>query len=273
MAKPWERDFWSKGEGLDIADILSVGGLSETAGDIRMQVAEPFTKTLEKRDIRNAAKKQESFGREGLDFQKMQHEQGRADLAPWLEVGGGALSELQAGMKSGRFDPSGYQFQEDPGYQFRLQQGEQAINRASAAGGRYGTPRSMQELMGFNQGLASQEYDTGYRRHAGQLSDMYNRLAGLAGTGQTAATQSAQMGNQFGNQYAQGLQGIGNTQAAGIMGQANARNQGMQNLLNLGGQLGGAWLGGGGGNPFASSGNLLQQAPQQSPYAMGGGFA
>ena len=64
---------------------------------------------------------------------------------------GGRLGEMLGGqMYSG--------FEQDPGYQFRLQQGEQALNRSAAArGGRLGGAQ-LKALSDYSQGLASQEF-------------------------------------------------------------------------------------------------------------------
>ena len=73
-----------------------------------------------------------------------------------------------------------------------------------------------------------------YRRRAGQKQDLYNRMAAMAGTGQTASGTLAGLGQGYGAQAGAGLQGIGNVLGAGRIGAAQARQQGMQNLMNLG---------------------------------------
>lgn len=71
--------------------------------------------------------------------------------------------EWQAGEA---WDPS--RIAEDPGYQFRLQQGQKAIERAAAAkGGRLGGS-TLKELMRYGQGLASEEAGESYGRWAEQ---------------------------------------------------------------------------------------------------------
>lgn len=243
----------------------------EKVGDMLMDVTEPLHGTKAARAARQTAKEQEAFGRESLDLQREMFETGREDLAPWREAGKGALAEMVSGMESGRFDPSGYEFEADPGYQFRLAEGEKALGRSAAArGGRMGG-RTLKELMRYGQGLASDEYQRGYQRHAGRLGDIYNRLAGVAGTGQTTSQSMANLGEMYGQQAGAGLQNIGNVRAAGIMGQQQAKSQGMQNLWNLGGQLGAAYLSGGASLPFM--GGKTNQPGNVSPMAMYGGFA
>lgn len=119
-----------------------------------------------------------------------------------------------------RFAMSDYE--EDPGYQFRLQQGEQAINRAAAAAGRYDSGRAMKDLNEFNSGLASQEYQNAYNRWNNDNTNIFNRLSGVAGTGQTATNQLAAYGTNMANNVASNTLQAGNARASGYMGQANA---------------------------------------------------
>ena len=248
-----------------------IPGVNRIGADFIGDITEPFTGNRAARDAKKAANRQEDLGRESLDFQKYQYEQGREDIAPWMEAGKGALAQLLAGLESGRFDPSNYQFQQDPGYQFRLAEGEKALsNAASARGGRFGG-RSMKDMLRYNQDYASNEYNTGYNRNAMSLSDLYNKYAGISGTGQTTSMGGAQLGQQFGSNYGAGLENIGNVQAAGIMGARNARSQAAQNVLNVGGQLISAYTSGGSGNVLRPKKPM--QSPIQSPYAMYGGNA
>jgi len=59
-------------------------------------------------------------------------------------------------------------FQADPSYQWRLDQGNQAINRSAAAKGMLGSGNVLAELAKYGQGMASQEYGNQF----GRLSDL-----------------------------------------------------------------------------------------------------
>lgn len=120
---------------------------------------------------------------------------------------------LDAGMYSG--------FEADPGYQFRLQQGEQAIMRAQAArGGRYGgaTLKALQE---HGQGLASQEFANfaarrGQEFGAASTSDAARAALNLDQAGRTDAAAQAAAQNRFaaGGTLA-GMYGAAASQSAG----------------------------------------------------------
>jgi hypothetical protein len=134
-------------------------------------------------------------------------------------------------------------YQADPGYQFRLDQGELGIKRAaSARGGQY-SGATLKALANFNSGLASQEYGNAYSRFNTDQTTNYNRLAGLAGTGQTANTAVgnagnsafntiANAGNANANAQGQYLQNAGEARASGYVGTANAIGRGIKQVYN-----------------------------------------
>lgn len=73
-------------------------------------------------------------------------------------------------------------FQTSPGYTFRRDEGLKAIDRLASARGYLGSTRAAREAQRYGEGLASSEYDT-----------YVNRLANLAGAGQTGAGQGSQV--------------------------------------------------------------------------------
>lgn len=131
-----------------------------------------------------------------------------------------AESDPQFGSLLRRFTMDDYL--EDPGYQFRLQQGEQAINRAAAAAGRYDSGRALKDLGEFNSGMASQEYGNAYNRWNNDQTNIFNRLSGVAGTGQQATNSLAQLGQNAATNIGNIQMQAGNAAAAGKMGSANA---------------------------------------------------
>ena len=75
------------------------------------------------------------------------------------------------GLAGGKFDTS------NPAYQFQLKQGQQALDRSSAARGMGYSGAQMKAAQEFGQGLASQQYDKEYNRASGEFGDYY-RMAG-----------------------------------------------------------------------------------------------
>lgn len=118
-------------------------------------------------------------------------------------------------------------FQRDPGYDFRQGEGEKAMQRAAAAGGLLGSGKYLKDAMRFNQGLATEEYGKAFDRFNVNKTNKFNRLAAVAGIGQTAANQTGAAAANFGSQIGSNMIGAGNAIAAGRVGGANAINAGI----------------------------------------------
>jgi hypothetical protein len=146
------------------------------------------------------------------------YQQNRADLAPWREAGAGGLENMVNMTTPGEKFTA---MQADPGYRWRLNQGNQAINNALAARGLHDSGRALKELTRYGQGFASNEF-----------GNVFNRNASLAGLGQTAVNTGVNAGTTAGGQIANNLTGIGNANASGYVGVGNALTGGLQNYLN-----------------------------------------
>ncbi len=194
---------------------------------------------------------------------------------PWLEAGGRGLSQLEAGIGSGAFETQQgqytapefkdlqFDFEADPGYQFRMSEGTKAIEASRAAKGGLFSGRTGIELQDYGQGLASQEYGAAYNRFADQRdynrqnyqddrnfgygqfgdnfnrdramkTDKYNRLASLSGVGQVTsgnvANQQIAQGGNLGNLALQ----RGNMAATLAQTKAQLNQQNNQGLFQLG---------------------------------------
>lgn len=115
-------------------------------------------------------------------------------------------------------------FQADPGYAFRQQQGEQGLQRRQSAGGTLFSGKALKDAMSFNQGLATDEYGKAFDRFNINQGNQFNRLAAITGIGQTATNQTGAAAGQFGQQVGSNIIGAGNAAAAGQVGSANALN-------------------------------------------------
>lgn len=178
---------------------------------------------------RSAARAQQQAADAATAEQRRQFDITQQNQAPWLAAGQNALANLQ--------NPNA--FHADPGYQFARQQGTQGIERSAAARGGATSGNALKALAQFQTGLADQTY-----------GNWWNRQAGLAGVGQTAANNLGAFGAQTANNIGQLQMAGGEARASGIMGQANslggALNSGLNNyLLYQGGAFGNF---GGGGN-------------------------
>jgi len=192
-----------------------------------------------------------------LELQREIWEKQQKDQQPYQEQGAWGINTLGNLMKSGAGqlnNPldlylkskglSGGQFNtNNPAYQFQLKQGQQALDRSSAARGMGYSGAQMKASQAYGQGLASQQYDKEYNRATSEFTDYYNRLAGLSQGGQQAASTLGSYGNQYATGASNTLGSLGgylqnnlgqaaNARASGYIGGANAINGGIQGLTD-----------------------------------------
>jgi len=197
--------------------------------------------------------------RETIAFQKEVFEQQREDNAPWREIGEESLMELRSAVDSGDFDMAKFQFKADPGYQFRKQEGINALDASASARGRLQSGAQARAVTRYGSDLASQEYQNAFNRGRAVRGDRFNRLATLANVGQVAnqadqnarqtmASNVTQATQASGNALAQGAINKGNARASAYQGIGQSINQGAQNFL-----LYDALGSGGGANSWAAN--------------------
>lgn len=185
--------------------------------------------------------------RESNELQKEMYDQNRADMQPWREAGMGQLSQLTAGLKPGGQFNRNFgmaDFQADPGYAFRQAEGQKAIDNSAASRGSALSGATLKALTRFGQDTASSEYQNSYNRWNNDVSNRFNRISGVAGTGQQATQQIGAYGQSTAGNIAQGNMNTannvasntiqaGNARASGYVGMANALTGGVNNYLTL----------------------------------------
>jgi hypothetical protein len=137
--------------------------------------------------------------------------------------------------------------QMDPGYAFRLAEGQKALERSAAARGGLLSGSMLKGAQRFGQEMGSQEYMNAFNRAQAQLGTRLGTLGSLYGAGQASAQQIAgqagQMGANVGNLMNQSAQ----ARASGYMGQANALSNALGQAAMGYGMYKGGYFGGGGG--------------------------
>jgi hypothetical protein len=123
-------------------------------------------------------------------------------------------------------------FEKDPGYQFRMDEGMKGVEGSAAARGGLLSGAAMKAIQKYGQGFASNEFNNAWQRDTSNKTNTYNRLAGVIDSGKGASNQISNSLGQFAQNNANALGSLGNAQAAGYMGQANALNQGIGNATN-----------------------------------------
>jgi hypothetical protein len=209
--------------------------------------------------------------------------QGVGQLAQFLAPGGQGLKPFTADMMS----------QYDPGYQFRLDQGQKALEHGAAARGGVLGGAQQKALTRYGQDYGSNEYQNAWSRYMAGQQQQYGMLSGLAGLGLNATGQA---GNALGNYGARAggnlmtggqLLGQANLGTAQELGQANlgvgsqlaqTAMQGNQYVGNIGLQgaelAGNAYMGGalGGASGQIAAGNAWAQGLGNAAGILGGGL-
>lgn len=170
------------------------GGLDEATGGGQAGAA------------REAAQIANASSDRALALQQRMYDEGVARLQPRLTAGNNALAQMQSGAFA---QPTAFSFgagdyQADPGYAFRLAEGQKALDRQAAARGGLISGGALKAAQRYGQDMGSQEFGNAYQRaldmynsRVARSNTGYNRLAGLADVGQTAGTQIDTAGQKY----------------------------------------------------------------------------
>lgn len=180
----------------------------------------------------NASASQVQAGNESNATQLAMYNQNRTDQEPWRNAGVNALNKLTGQLDSLSKPFTNADFQADPGYQFRLDEGNKAIERSAAARGLNNSGGTLKALTRYGQDYASGEFSNAYNRYNADRTSIFNRLAAISGIGQTAQNQIANQGTAVANSIGQTQQGMGNARASGYVGGANAFNSAIGQGIN-----------------------------------------
>lgn len=253
--------------------VALVGGMmaSDAAGDAASAQAAAAGQS---------AATQKAISDQQIALQREQFERQVELQKPWREAGINALTRMQGGefAQPEAFKFGAADYTADPGYAFRLSEGQKALDRQAAARGGLISGGALKAATRYGQEMGSQEFQnaynralTGYNANVARSDTGYNRLAALAGVGQTSTQQlgaagqamtagvTGSLGN-YANAASEAYGAAGQARASGYVGQANAltgaltsgANQYMNySLMNRLFPSGGGV--GGGGNPMPTS--------------------
>lgn len=213
---------------------MAIAGIASAIGSIAGGL-------LQSKGSSDAAEAQTAGMGYAADVRKEMFEKQMKLQRPFREAGYEALPDLRA-MATGRYDRTATDMmgpeqegvynrlakfterplEEDPYYQWRLSEGEDAINKAMAARGLQASRPAINALADQRRALTGEMTQQRYGRLGqqynmlqGTRANQYNRLSNLANIGQGAATQGVQSAGQFGR---------GMSNLYGQMGQARAQN-------------------------------------------------
>ena len=157
-------------------------------------------------------------------LQREQYQRQLEMQKPFYEAGVNALPDL---VNASRYQNFGMdQFQADPGYAFRLSEGQKALERSAAARGGLLSGGTGKALQRFGQEMGSQEYTNAFNRYQTERAARLNPLQSLTGMAQTTAntlgSAGQNMAGNIGNAYMQQGVNQGNALLAGNQARASA---------------------------------------------------
>jgi hypothetical protein len=172
--------------------------------------------------------------REAAALNKQMFDVQNAQQAPYREAGYSALSDITA-MKpylTQQFGPEQFAAGIDPGYAFRLQQGNLAnLNLANQSGGAI-SGNTLTGLLNYGQGAASQEFQNAFNRFQTGRGNIFNNLASIASLGQTSLGQTGQLSSNTAQNVGNAIAGAGSAIGAGQVATGNAYGNALQGAGN-----------------------------------------
>lgn len=218
-------------------------------------MTDPVSAYLQSRSSDKAASAQKEAAQAGQDTQWRMYEQTRADQLPWLTQGKNSLERLGGMMGEGGALNQRYQqfkpmtmanFQADPSYNFRRNEGIRGIENSMAGRSGFGGGNMLKALARYGSDLASTEYGaandrynqnfrTSYDQFNNDQNTIFNRLSSLAGTGQTTAANLGSMGQNTANAVSGAQSDYGDAAARRYMGRAGVYKDFNDDLMKIGG--------------------------------------
>jgi len=156
---------------------------------------------------------QEPFRQAGLT--------GQNRLMELLGLGGTAGAE---GYGKYAKDFSMADYQADPGYAFRLGEGQKALERSAAARGGLISGGALKAATRYGQDMGSQEYQNAFNRYQTNRSNQLQPLGNLMSMGQSAASNQGTAAGNYGTNAGQAYMAAGQAIGAGQLGVGNTIN-------------------------------------------------
>jgi len=176
------------------------------------------------------------------DLQYRQYRENVERQKPFYDVGVNALPEL---VKASKYTPFSMQnFQQDPGYAFRLSEGQKQLDRSAAARGGLISGGALKAAQRYGQEMGSQEYMNAFNRYQTENAARLNPLQSLTGMSQTTANTLGTAGQTMAGNVGAAYINQGVNQGNALLAGAQARQSSYGDLAEAAGR----YYGGGGGS-------------------------
>jgi hypothetical protein len=245
-----------------MSDIFGIGGTAQAVGSVA-------SAGIQSAATQAAAADAEQAANHATDTAHDQYETTRGDLMPYQDAGvasgltplnqldynystpddtyvDAANTDFTNAAQIGQGPNGEAALAATPGYQFSLQQGEQAAQNSAAARGLGVSGAALKGAATFATGLADNTYQQQFQDAVangtnelavntgaqGNLTNTYNRLMGTASLGENAAAMTGTAGTAAANTAASAITSGGAAAAAGTIGTGNALSSGVNGLAN-----------------------------------------
>ena len=216
--------------------MVAIAGSSLISGAIGSSASSKAAKAQTQAAAESAALQREMFNKQ-VELQAPFREAGLTAQNKLMGMLGlsGAPGDAGYGKYAGDFTMQ--DFTTDPGYNFRLAEGNKALDRTAAARGGLLSGGAMKAAQRYGQDMGSQEYMNAFNRYQTNRANQINPLQSLMGAGQSAANTLTSAAGGLGQSLGENAIGAGNARASGYVGAANALtgalNQGVNNYMGM----------------------------------------
>lgn len=178
------------------------------------------------------------------DLQRQTYQEQTALNAPYREAGLAGQNRLMQLMGlGGDTGAAGYgryakdfgmqDFQQDPGYAFRLSEGLKGLDRTAAARGGLISGGALKAATRYGQEMGSQEYQNAFNRYQTNRTNQLQPLGNLMASGQAAANQQALQAGQYGSNVGNIYQSQGMDQGNALLAGNQARTSAYGDIAKL----------------------------------------
>jgi hypothetical protein len=147
-------------------------------------------------------------------------------------------------------------FQQDPGYAFRMSEGLKALDRTAASRGGMLSGAALKAAGRYGEDYASNEYQNAYNRYQTNRANILNPLQSLSGQGQTTANTLGTAGQTYAANAGNAYMNAGDARASGYVGSANAWNNALGSATNA----------------YTQNALMNRMFPSSSPYTSASNF-
>jgi len=160
--------------------------------------------------------------------------QNKAVLQPYQKTGADALAEINRQMPyfTHQFDANDLNSGLAPNYQFMLNQGQMANQRAANVGGGALSGNTLTGLNRYTQDYAGNAYQNAFNNYNTQRNNIYNTLKGISDIGANANTGFINAGTSYGKNVTDLNVGNAAANAAAIVGKSANTGTAISNLTS-----------------------------------------